>query len=260
MSIIGNKPITRRTAIAGAVSSWAILRASTGIARQADRPAPYDLGHGLEIRDYRLFPTEDVMRFIVEIHNTSDTTVDTPTVGVVLPHLDDDNYGWANPIAGVIHPQSSQGLIGVAPSTLTSDQYWGAPSWVLCDELQADSADAMQDWDVEITWDFRIRDAADAVSKLIITNRGNSPTGPASVQGLVWDQDGRLCGASSNVLIPRLIAGEVWETWAHVWSFLEYVANPFALIDHVENLEVNYSLQPRTAGTNKGCSTVLPWG
>lgn len=73
MSILSNKPLSRRNVIAGALTSLAMLRAGNAGASQVERPAPVDLGHGLEIRDYRLFPTKDVMRFIVEIRDITDT-------------------------------------------------------------------------------------------------------------------------------------------------------------------------------------------
>lgn len=259
MRTLLHNTITRRNLLAGVFASWTILRTNEARASQLERPTPVDLGHGLEIRDYRLFPTADVMRFIVEIHNTTDAAVDTPSVGVVLPHLEGENFGWANPVAGVIHPHTSQGLIGVAPAALTSDQDWGSPDWVLCNDLQTEAADVLAEWDVEVAWDFRVRGEADAVSRLTVTNLGTTSTEPASLQGLVWDDEGRLCGATNNVLIAAVPAGETLETWGHVWSIYEYVASPFALIDNIEGIDVSYSIQPRPASINPACPAVLPW-
>src|SRR5690606_32328769 len=62
--------ISRRGLLAGLVASAVVLRGVGTAATESKPISPIDLGDGLEIRDYRLFPTKDLMRFIVEIHNT----------------------------------------------------------------------------------------------------------------------------------------------------------------------------------------------
>lgn len=257
MPVHNQKRISRRAAIAGGLSFCTFLPTRPIKAKQAERPAPVDLGHGLEIRDYRLFPTKEVMRFIVEIHNTTDAAVDTPTVGVELPHLSGENFGWANPFAGIIHPHSSQGLLGVAPMALHTDSYWGAPKWILCDDVRTEVAEDIQDLHIEITSEFIILDADRATSHLAITNRGHSPTMRFSVQVLVWDRDGRLCGAGEDAPISVLAVGESREAWARVNPDLNYMANPFAIIDSVAHLKTDHSLQPPANDINHGCPGII---
>lgn len=259
MSTFGNNLTTRRTAIASAITSLAMLGSGKSTARQTDRPAPVDLGHGLEIRDYRLFPTEDVMRFIVEIHNTTDTAVDTPTVGVVLPHFDDDNFAWANPVSQVLHPHTSECLIGVAPTALTSDDGWGSTEWMLCEVVHSTLAEKLARWSVNFTFELAVLGPKHARALYDVANNGNKRLRDLYIQGTVWDQEERVCGlllpSSVHFMEPRSRS----EQLINLHPRAIYTSNPFVLIDSVEGISFTCTLQPSQQPVNRSCPAVMPW-
>lgn len=252
--------LSRRNVVASLLTSWTLLRVGSVGAQSDVRVALMDLGHGLEIRDYRLFPTTDVMRFIVEIHNTTDTAVDTPTVGVMLPHLGDgENYGWANPISAVLHPHTSDCLIGVAPPKLTSDSDWDTPSWIFCDEISTHHAKKLAQWDVDFTYSVEFVDTTHARAILEIVNRSERIPQGLILQGIAWDKDHRIAGAMLPTLLNEVEPDVATLQQINVTPTLSYVSNPFNLIDTVEELSITFSLQPQLPIVNRGCPVVMPW-
>lgn len=260
MAILGNSTISRRSAIAGALASIAVWQSGASIAQQIEQPASVELGHGLEIRDYRLFPTEDVTRFIVEIHNTTDSAIDTPGVGVILPHLDEmENFGWANPVGSVLHPNSSEMLIGVAPLAMTSNDDWGEPKWMLCDNIQSTQSESIAEWDIDFTHRLEILTPTHAQAHFDITNIGNSRARTGYILGLVRDKDGRICGSTLPSSVQSVLPGASEQQLVNITPAATYISNPFVLIDTTEGLDASFSLQPRSSPINRGCSPVLPW-
>lgn len=264
MHLLRNNVLSRRNLVAGMLGFSVISPSETFAARQTNRPASVDVGGGMEIRDYRLFPTKDVMRFIVEIHNTTDTAVDTPAMGVVLPHQRDDNWGWAGPASQVLNPHSSDCLIGIAPAALVSDADWGKPDWILCNDIKTHRASSRPDWNIEVTHRIEISDSRNAQVTFEITNRNDhKSTGWFHLQGLVRDQDDRLCGALRTWSIPwamrELGPGEQITGGSALNPGADYIANPFPLLETVEGITVDFSVQRQIPVINPSCSAVMPW-
>lgn len=260
MSGSGPKSFTRRRVLAGMLAASALFRGASSATSQPNRPAPASLGHGLEVRDFRLFPTKDVPRFIVEIHNTSDTAVDTPTVGVVLPHLDDrGNFGWANPVSPVLHPHTSDCLIGVAPGGVLTNDDWGTPDWTLCRSIGHEQAESIQDWQFEFSHVVETPDPLHASTTVEVTNLNSTARAQLHLQGLLWDADGRLAGALLPISLAGVQPGETEELVVHSIPGSTFLANPFVLLESVEGVETTLSLQPRGLPINKNCNVVMPW-
>lgn len=260
MSLFQNQLMSRRRAIAGLLGTFALLGTESAGSAQADRPAPVDLGHGLEIRDYRLFPTEDVMRFLVEIHNTTATAVDTPSVGVVLPHLNaDENFGWAIPMQPTIHPQSSSGLIGVAPTSLDADSKWGTPLWELCSELTHQSSAILLDVDVTFTHTLDIRSPSQVLATIDVSNHGPPLSTRVTILGLVRDHFGRIAGGTVPIYLNSVEPGESRELGVPISPTLNYTANPVPLLSAKEGVSVDFSLQPWPSQYPDSCAPVMPW-
>lgn len=170
-------PTSRRDLLVGLFASLATLCCTGAAANQTKPRGPIDLGNGLQIRDYRLFPTQDVMRFIVEIHNTTDAAVDTPTVGAVLPHLDDYNFGWAIPVSPVLHPHMSDCLIGVAPEAVKTDEDCRTPDWMLCSGIESYMAVSIQDWQYELSHSIEILSDTHMRTTVEVTNHNSETPG-----------------------------------------------------------------------------------
>lgn len=258
MSLFQNQPVSRRSAIAGLLGTAALLRTGSVGSAPVDRPAPIDLGHGLEIRDYRLFPTDDVMRFIVEIHNTTDTAVDTPTVGVVLPHFDEGNFGWANPVSPVLHPHASDCLIGVAPDALASNMDWSIPEWAICGEIETAYAERLDDVDIEYSYTLDFRSSTHLHIPVEFTNHSHVVARNVVIQGIVRDIDDRLCGATMPLRLADVAPGQSAQNAFNIAADREYHANPFVLIDTVAGIGFDFKTQPSPPIVNNGCSLLMP--
>ncbi|MCA9832436.1 MAG: hypothetical protein KC435_00655 [Thermomicrobiales bacterium] len=256
MSVWCNNRLSRRALLSGIATAGVIVTARA----QGTTPVPtYDLGNGLQVRDYRLFPTKDVTRFIAEIHNTTESFVDTPAVGVILPHLSaDGNYGWGTPLQPVIHPQSSMGIIGVAPTGLMTDSGWGEPTWELCGDVQTKLSDKF-DPDV-LSLESTLSITSDTAAKVLTTaaNLTDTQQRNLTLQGLVRDADGRICGGTLTSIL-RLEPAATREINTNITARQNYIANPFTLIPSTDGMSVEMLLQPRTAMMNPGCEIVMPW-
>lgn len=252
-----NNLLSRRALIAG-VTGFSLRQRSFPInARQVEESS---LGNGLIIQDYRLFPTRDVLRFIVEIHNSSDRAIDTPTVGVILPHLDASmNFGWANPISMVLHPHTSDCLIGVAPGGMRSDNDWDAPKWFLCSNLTDESVKLLDPWNIDYAHTIEYPEPQHAAITIELLNHSSEKPRNIVLQGMVRDKGGRVCGSAVPRGISLALPGESVSIPANLRPDLNYISNPFILIDNVYGIDVEYTLQPRPRPVNPNCPPVLPW-
>lgn len=252
--------LSRRDALVGLVTAWAGLGASKVTAQQPPDITTVDLGQGIEIRDYRLFPTADVMRFIVEVHNTTDLAIDTPAVGVVLPHLSaEENFGWATPVSTVLHPHTSDCLIGVTPLALTSNDEWGVPEWMLCGEITTVQAEWLTEWDIEFAYSHEILGPTHQKTTFEFTNHGQESARPVVIQGVVRDAEDRICGATLAMSLANVEPGQSARNAINIAPDREYAANPFALIDTVDGIDVDFTVQPRPSAVNQNCAAIMPW-
>ncbi len=59
------------------------------------RPRPIVLGDGIELVDYRIYPSTDAPRIIGEIISTRDDMVDSPVMSITFPDLGVEGLAWA---------------------------------------------------------------------------------------------------------------------------------------------------------------------
>lgn len=231
--------------------------ASTLVAKEASAT---DLPAGIEVVDFRLFESDGVTRFLVEVHNSTNQAVDTPVLGVILPHLDSDvNYGWAVPIQEVLHANASAGLIGVAPKGIEHDDNWGDPQWILCNEIETVKAEKLSAWDVEFDYSLRVLGDNDVVADILVTNHGKPLPTTVTVLGLVRDSDNRISGVTVPLWLNSVDPGETRELSVRFGPTVHYIANPKDLIDTADSVTVDFTFQPWPAVINPGCSPVMEW-
>lgn len=260
MQLTHHNHTTRRSFLQLLLATAILPSATLAMRHQTQTSEFFDLGNGLEIRDYRLLLTKDVLRFIVEIHNTTDTAVDAPTVGVVLPHLDTEkNFGWASPSAPVLHPKSSGCLIGVAPSGIASDEDWGQPEWTLCGDLERKLARTTDHWLFDLVPSIEFLQPNVAKILLRIDSQNNNLPERMFVHGLVLDSNGRLCGTTVTGKITRLAPMETRVTGFTISPEYSYISNPFNLIENVDGISAIFTMQPSEVLTNQHCEAVMPW-
>jgi hypothetical protein len=74
------------------------------------------LGDGIELVDYRIYPSQDVPRIIGEIISTRDDMVDSPVVSIIFPELWEEGLAYAPPLLPVMRPGESNMIFGVLPA------------------------------------------------------------------------------------------------------------------------------------------------
>lgn len=249
---------SRRALIAGLASMCANRR----LMSSKNYQRPIELGNGIEVRDFRLFPGDEIMRFIVEIYNNTDAIIDTPAVGVHLPHMNnDENYGWAVAIAPVFYPGTSAGLLGVAPKALATDLDWDTPEWTLCGPLTTRSASLLDNSRLDVSSDQFQLDSQTLEIATSVTNLGDATISNLNVIGLVWDRSGRICGSTNSAQLLPLEPGATQIRSVYVGDTLSmrYAANPFHMIDSVVDLDVSVSVQPSVSFDAPECPAIMPW-
>lgn len=256
--------INRRALIA-AVAGLSVGSRARSITGQSatpvafDWPTPVDPGGGIILRDWRLFPTPDVMRFIVEMQNTTDAVVRAPVLGVVLPDLPaETNYGWAVPFRPVIWPGESTFLLGVAPSAIETDNELDSAEWLLCDE-DLQPPDAVLAWQTEFTTTTNLQYSTFLETVTTLTNTGNAPLDRFALQGIVRDSAGRVCGGTLSARPEALAPGATIDIPIGIQPEVAFLGNPFTLIDDLTDCTVDFSLQPYGDAVNPGCAPVMPW-
>jgi hypothetical protein len=252
--------MNRRMALIGMIGAFELIKGRPLGYRSTTRPTT-SLGYGLEIRDYRLFPTEDVMRFIVEVHNATDQPVETPIVGLILDNLpDNEEFGVAVPSGRLLQPHTSTALIGVAPTSMVADDDWGQPRWLLCQppaELDSSTLDI-----ASVTLEFSVEAWSEGAIHVIgvATNPNNTATAAMMVEGVCYDSSNRICGIVSPIWIGSIEPdrSQVFHMWTGPND--KSIANPFVIVDSADELKVVLAPQPSTAYRPISCPIVMPWG
>lgn len=219
-----------------------------------------EISDGIHILDYRLFPTVDVSRFIVEVSNNSHEAVDTPAVGLILPQFpSSSDFGFALPVDTVLHPNSRGLLVGVAPASLTDDDIWEEPEWSLCNPVVSLEANAFSQYEIDIIFTSLTKDPDQLVVAVTITNRAQQIRGQFEVSGIVRDGGGRICGCMLPRTIYGLEHGQSKEFTMSVSRDDDFIGNPFVLVDSAYDMEVELSFQPVGKYLPPNCSAVMPW-
>src|SRR5699024_8844280 len=157
----------------------------------------------------------------------------------------------------VLHPKSSSGLIGVAPTGIDNDDGWGDPEWWLCNDIQMEKANKLSAWDVEFDYSLRMLADNDVVAGVQVTNNGRRIPTTVTVLGLVRDSDHRISGVTVPLYLNSVQPGETSELPVRFGPTVDYIANPKDMINADEGVSVDFTLQPWPSGINPGCSPVM---
>lgn len=216
------------------------------------------LGGGIEIRDYRLMPSRDAARIIVEVHNTTDDFLDTPLVGVIIPALtNNEDFVVAVAVTPVIYPHSSVAMFGILPRGVTDITGIEHGKWVLCNPLHTELATKLRELDVKMS--YLVTAVPNGIRMdVALANLDSAQTAIADICGEVYDPDGRICGAIPPRFI-RLQPEEEQNLEVYALDFWEYISSPFLLADSEDPLTVELTVQPRAPYQPLICPTVMPW-
>lgn len=240
------------------VCAWSSFAAFSKRA-SAQSLTPVALGHGIEIRDYRVFEQNSVRRFMVELSNTSDTSMDTPSVGFTIQQSGEQIFGWAVPAMDVLHARSAALLFGVTPPTVHTDHDWGTPQWIICDPPSDNLARSLDFFDVDWEHTTELIASNDVLIRINLRNNGIPLTAKETILGLVRDRDGRACGVTWPAYINHAKPGATVEIPVRWGPNYDYIANPVAVLDDAEGCTVDLTLQTWPRLHTDGCEGVLPW-
>lgn len=253
----------RRQLVGGIASTVAgsLLLTDSMVTSYSQKQVQSGLPEGIEVRDIRLLPSADVMRFLIEVHNTTDTSIDTPTIGVVIPHQNsENNFGWAVPFQGVLHSHSSSGLVGIAPGVVTSDEQWSAAKWYICNDMQTEMARHVKSWGIEFEQEITVKSPGNIWIDLLITNTGEDFPSDITLSGLVRDARGRIAGGTLSLYLNSIKSGTAKNLSLQILPELRYAANPMPLIASSTDLSVDFSIQPyKPSDFAPGCPPLMPW-
>lgn len=225
------------------------------------RPRPIVLGDGIELIDYRIYPSPDVPRIIGEISSTRDEMVDSPVISITFPDLGADGLAYAPPVLPVMRPGESNMIFGVLPAGIDSDEQLQAANFGLCAEVAPGEQTALNgphEWELSDVEEDRRPGAQYFTGNL--TNTGTLRATSPILQGIVRDAANRYVGTTSKGELGNMPAG--FTRPFSLWSAadIDNSANPYVFLG--ESLSYSTELVPGVVGlrTLPGCPSLFGLG
>jgi hypothetical protein len=252
--------------VAGAVG----LSPLQGIARQNatpaatpehhGRPRPIVLGDGIELVDYRIYPSRDVRRIIGEISSTGEDMVDSPVVSITFPDIEgSDGFAYAPAILPVMHPGQSNMIFGVLPDEIDTNEKLESATFGLCGGVGPGKY-AAEESRLNVRISDLVVDHRTNGQRFhgVITNEGLEAAPYTVIRGLVRDNIDRYVGCTPAITIRRLDPSSSLEFAFWSAQSVDILANPYLMLDGT----LNYSAElfPGVLGpiTAPGCTIGTP--
>lgn len=224
------------------------------------RPRPIVLGDGIELIDYRIYPSPDVPRIIGEIVSTRDEMVDSPVISMTFPDLETGGYAWAPSHLPVMRPGESNLIFGVLPEQIDTEEKLATADFGLCASVAAGEQTARRrgiDLQIIVNTENYWADSLNVLGT--IQNAGDRAVIFSAVHGLVRDKNSRYIGVTVEAQTGDLAPGSVQDFFLWAWTANSSPADPYLFL----NGSTDYSVDV-TAGLIKpillpGCPAVFPW-
>jgi hypothetical protein len=236
--------------------------ADTATPQANRRPAPVDLGDGIILIDYRVFPEETPHnRFIGEIRNTTDRMIDSPVVSLYYP-LDGREragFAYATPLLPVIEAGGTVPIFGTFPDGIDPEAALTAADFALCT-----TAEPGQYTEREQELSLSIRKIDQLISTGIygfdgeVTNVGDSLATGTIIRGIIRDADGRVAGTTIGFFTNVIESGSTVPFWVGAGSIVDHRANPVIQLwggDYTADIVAG----TRGPAVLPGCSFGKPW-
>lgn len=226
----------------------------------SDQPGPIDLGSGITLRDYRLYPGEPPA-IIGEIRNETDRMIDAPVISLTWPRDGQhDGFTWAAPMLPVFGPGESTGIFGVLPAGENSGTVIATSRFALCSPAEPGmyaAQEAQLHLNLEVIQEDYYEDARYRC-EASLTNLGTETASDTMVRGIVRDRDGRIAGTTSSPFTSTIGAREtkIFTLWGG--GDVNNKANPTALISG-RDYTVELVAGTRGPVVSPGCTFGFPW-
>lgn len=229
--------------------------------QHSGRPRPIVLGDGIELIDYRIYPSEGVRRIIGEIWSTREEMVDSPVISMTFPDVEEmGGFAYAPPVTPVLRPGESTMIFGVLPDKIDSEDKLATGEFGLCSPVvQGEHTDLYAGLRLSVSRDvLDFRETALNVQGEV-RNDGNTRAAFTNVRGFIRDRNGRYAGCTTTVNTGHIVPGGTrkYSLWAG--TTVKILANPFVLLN--DDIAYSVDIVPGLVDTltAPGCSSGYPW-
>lgn len=234
--------------------------ASSPIPAHHGRQRPILLGDGIELIDYRIYPSDDVPRIIGEITSTRDEMIDSPVVSVIFDHLGADGLAYAPPILPVMRPGQSNMIFGVLPKEIDTDEKLQQAEFGLCAPVSAGRFTETHA-DLRLRIEVLSQERWETAQRIDgeIHNDGPIPVQWTKVKGFIRDATDRYAGLTRELDMWGLPPGEVKSFTLWSSNADQIIANAYRLLQG--SADYRTELFPDVAShiVNPGCPAIFPW-
>lgn len=203
-------------------------------------PRPIVLGDGIELVDYRIYPSPDRRRIIGEIWNTRDDMVDTPIVTMTFPDVESrGGFAFAPGLLPVMGPGARNMIFGVIPDEINTEEKLATARFDVCEAVGPGDVTARYhgaEMRYEVLEDDRWPTALRIHGHL--QNIANSEIQFSTVRGLVRDARGRYAGCTSTWHTGNVEPGGTRRFWLTAGEERSTAADPFVLIQDTTDYSV----------------------
>jgi hypothetical protein len=232
---------------------------ATAVPAHHGRQRPIVLGDGIELVDYRVYPSDDVPRIIGEISSTRDEMIDAPVVSVVFGDLGASGLAYAPPVLPVMRPGQSNMIFGVLPEEIDTDEKLQQAEFGLCAPVvSAKWTERFSDVEFEIVisdeqyWHRSLNISGH------VTNHGSKRIEYTAIQGLIRDSDYRLAGAISRGRLDHFSPGQSKEFFVWASAGTPTLADAYRLLDTEEPYRVELHMSLIDFLVPAGCDLFRP--
>jgi hypothetical protein len=224
------------------------------------RQRPIVLGDGIELVDYRIYPSDDVPRIIGEISSTRDEMIDAPVVSVVFGDLGASGLAYAPPVLPVMRPGQSNMIFGVLPQEIDTDEKLQQAEFGLCTSALAGRFTELHA-NLQLRIEVLAQERWETAQRLDgeIHNDGPSPVQWTKVRGFIRDAADRYAGLTRQLDMWGLSPGGVkaFTLWSSTGE--QITANAYRLLQG--SADYRTELYPDVAShiVSPGCPSIFPW-
>lgn len=220
-------------------------------------PRPVALGDGIELVDYRIYPSPDVPRIIGEIVNIGDETVDAPVVSVSFEKLGSDGMAYAPPFLPAMRPGESNLIFGILPNEITTNEQLATARFDVCAPIgPGEHAERLLELDLQVTVAEELYWADSLNVTGTLQNAGTASVTQPAVNGMIRDLNGRYIGVCAEHRLSDLEPGATIEFL--LWAFTNsLVADAYLFLNGSTDYTVQVVAGPARPVTAPSCPALL---
>lgn len=257
LSLVGIS-VALPSALQGAPTPVGVGGATPG---NTNAPDPVNLGSGVTLIDYRVYPASSHNRIIGEIRNTTGRMIDAPVVSFYYAVDGEERAGfaYAAPMLPVVPAHDSVPIFGTVPEGVDPAEVLASADFSLCTPAEpGEYTEREQQLDLSLQIIEEEIDTNVYRAEGVVRNTGNTTATGTMVRGIVRDADGRVVGSTTSAFTNVIAVSEAkpFTLWGDI--SLRNKANPFVLLSG-DDYTVDIIAGTRGPVVLPGCSFGTPW-